>query len=96
MIYKINKQSLLEEFGNLDYSPRSLDKNGFVMSAMRNKINGNKPNYKDDPIGPKFGEPSRINERDNHPLNQPVINRSHSLDQSNIHNTENLSPSLGH
>ena len=81
MIYKINKQSLLEEFGNLDYSPRSLDKNGFIMSAMRNKINRNKPNYKDEPIGPKFGEPSRINERDNHP---------------NIHNTENLSSSLGH
>ena len=95
MIYKINKQSLLEEFGNLDYSPRSLDKNGFVMSAMRNKINGNKPNYKDDPIGPKFGEPSRINERDNHPLNQHVINRSHPLDQHNVHNSEHLS-SLGH
>lgn len=81
MIYKINKQSLFEEFGNLDYSPRSLDKNGFIMSAMRNKINRNKPNYKDEPIGPKFSEPLRINERDN---------------QSNIHNTENLSSSLGH
>ena len=62
MIYKINKHSLLEEFGNLDYSPRSLDKNGFIMSAMRNKINRNKPNYKDEPIGPKFSEPLRINE----------------------------------
>ena len=81
MIYKINKQSLLEEFGNLDYSPRSLDKNGFIMSAMRNKINRNKPNYKDEPIGPKFGEPLRINEQDNQP---------------HIHNTENLSSSLGH
>lgn len=95
MIYKINKHSLLEEFGNLDYSPRSLDKNGFIMSTMKNRINHGKPEYKDEPIGPKFGEPVRISGQDNHPLNQHIVNRTHPLDQHNIQNSEHLS-SLGH
>ena len=39
MVYKINEHTLLEEFGYLDYSPRKLDPNGFVMSAMKNRAN---------------------------------------------------------
>jgi hypothetical protein len=95
MIYKINKHSLLEEFGNLDYSPRSLDSNGFIMTAMKNKINGNIKKYRNEPIRPKHDEPVKISGHRDNQLDQHVINRSNSLDQHRAHNSDHIS-SLGH
>lgn len=95
MIYKINKQSLIEEFGNLDYRPRSLDDKGFVMSAIKNRINHGRPEYKNEPIGPVYGEPSKIPGQYDKQFDQHIVNRSHPLDQHNIHNSDHIS-SLGH
>lgn len=92
MVYKINKHTLLEEFGYLDYSPKKLDPNGFVMSAMKNRANHGRPEYKDEPIGPKFSEPAKIPGYDNH---TQALKHNNPLDQHTVNSSEPIS-SLGH
>ena len=87
MKYYINKSALLEEFGHLDYSPRSLKDDGFVMTSMKNRQH---PQPDNTPFGPQWSAPAKI-------AGQNIPEPKHPLDHSEtIHNTQNHLSSLGH